>query len=79
MIYFAYSLSQTWSMASYALAIQQKDKEFFKFQKKIIKTVSGSESGTSCKPLFHSLQKLALPSQYTLSLIKFSSHNVEIH
>lgn len=66
-------------MALYVLAIQQKVKEFFKFQKKIFRTVSGSESKTSCKQLFHVLQKLALPSQYTLSLIKFVSHNVEIH
>jgi hypothetical protein len=37
-------------MALYALAIQQKVKEFFKFQKKIIRIVSGSESRTSCEP-----------------------------
>jgi hypothetical protein len=41
--------------------------------------MTGSESRTSCKLLFQSLEILTLPSQYILSLIKFFSCNLEIY
>jgi hypothetical protein len=41
--------------------------------------MTGSESRTSCKPLFQSLELLTLPSQYILLLIKFLSHDLEIY
>jgi hypothetical protein len=47
--------------------------------KKIIRIMTGSESRTSCKPLFQSLEILTLLSQYILFLIKFLSHGMEIY
>jgi hypothetical protein len=40
--------------------------------------MTGSESRTTCKPLFQSLEVLT-PSQYILSFMKFLSHNFEIY
>jgi hypothetical protein len=64
---------------AYSGASQQKIKQVFQHQKKIIGIMNGSESRTSCKPLCQSLELLTLPLQYKLTLIKFLSHNLEIY
>jgi len=61
-------------MALYSEASQQKIKRVFQLQKKIIGIMNGSESRTTRKPLFESLELLTLPLQYILSLMKFLSH-----
>ena len=60
-------------------ASQQKIKQVFQLQKKIIGIMNGSESRTSCKPLFQSLEILTLPVQYILSFMKFLSRNLQIY
>jgi len=39
----------------------------------------GSETRTSCRPFFQSLEILTLPSQYIQSLMKFLSHILKIY
>jgi hypothetical protein len=67
MIYFAYFHS----VMEYRIAFWggiAESKRVFQLQKRIIRIITGSNSRTSCKPLFRSLEILTLPSQYTLSL-----------
>jgi hypothetical protein len=78
MIYFAY----LHSVMEYGIIFwgnSTESKRLFQLQKKIIRIMTGSEPGSSCKPLFQSLEILTLPSQYILSSIKFLSHNLEIY
>jgi hypothetical protein len=51
----------------------------FRLLKKIIRIMTGSESRTSCKPLFQSLEIITLPLQYILFLMQFLSHDLEIY
>jgi hypothetical protein len=46
-------------------------RKFFQLQRKIIRTMTGSTSRASCKPLFKTLGILTMPSQYILSLMTF--------
>jgi len=55
-----------------------ESKRVFQLQKKTIRIMTGSQSRTSCKPLFQSLELLT-PSQYILSFMQVLSHNLEIY
>jgi hypothetical protein len=50
---------------------------FFLIQKKIIRTMMGINPISTCRPLFKNLRILTVPSQYILSLMKFSINNLE--
>jgi hypothetical protein len=52
-------------------------RKVFKLQKKIIRTMTGSTSRASCKPLFKTLGILTMPSQYILSLMSLLANNLE--
>jgi hypothetical protein len=54
-------------------------KKVFLQQKRIIRIMTGSNSRTSCKPLFQRLKILTLSSQYVLYLMGFLSQNLEIY
>jgi hypothetical protein len=52
-------------------------KKIFQLQKKIIRTMTGSTSRASCKPLFKTLGILTMLSQYILSLMTFLANTLE--
>jgi hypothetical protein len=75
MIYFAYFHS----VMEYGIAFwggAAESKRVFHQQKRIIRIMTGSNSRTSCKPLFRSLVILTLPSKYILSLMKLLLQNM---
>jgi hypothetical protein len=45
----------------------------------LLQQKTGSRPKTSCKPLFQRLEILTFPSQYTFSLMKFLTLNLEIY
>jgi hypothetical protein len=56
-----------------------ESKRIFQQQKSIIRIMTRSTSRTSCKTLFQKLEILTLTSQYTLSLMRLLSSNLEIY
>jgi len=68
-----------WGQSSYSLQV-------FRLQKRIIRIMTGSRSGVSCRSLFINLKILPLPSLYIFSLLRFViknedlfSTNIDIH
>jgi hypothetical protein len=78
MIYFVYfHLKLEYGIIFSGTSVDSK--RVFQLQKKIVRIMTGSNTRTSCKPLFRSIGILTLPSQYILSLMSFFSKNIEIY
>ena len=76
MIYFAYFHS----IINYGIIFWGNScecKKVFLAQKKIVRIMTGSRPGTSCKPLFQCLGIMTVASQYILSLMNFVLQNKE--
>ena len=76
MIYFAYFHSATeYGIIFWGNSVESK--RIFLQQKRILRNMSGSPSGATCRTLFCELKILTLTSQYILSLMRFLSSNLD--
>jgi len=76
MIYFAYfHLIMEFGIIFWGISVESK--KILLQQKRIIRVMTGTNSRTSCRNLFHKLEILTLPSQFVYSTMKFLSSNLD--
>jgi len=78
MIYFAYFHS----LLQYGIAFwgnSTKVLKYLNYKKRVLRLKTGSNVRTSCRPLFPMLGIMTLPSQYTFSLMRFLSRNLQFY